>query len=68
MTTQKLLIIQVAVAAMVALAGCKKAQEVASPDCAALAKGGLSEAEQIELAKTCPRAGSPFKPSPVIKW
>jgi entry exclusion lipoprotein TrbK len=51
-----------------ALSGCGQRSDAASTDCAELATGKLSEARQIELAKKCPRAGPPFKPSPARKW
>jgi entry exclusion lipoprotein TrbK len=51
-----------------ALSGCGERSDVASPDCAELATGKLSEAQQIELAKKCPRAGTTFKPSPARNW
>ncbi|MFS2024870.1 entry exclusion lipoprotein TrbK [Massilia sp. CT11-137] len=52
-----------------ALSACSdRADTAASPNCAELATGKLSEAQQIELAKKCPRAGPPFKPSPARNW
>jgi entry exclusion lipoprotein TrbK len=51
-----------------AVSGCSQRSDIASPDCAELATGKLNEAQQIELAKKCPRAGPPFKPSPERKW
>lgn len=50
------------------LSACGNRSDIASPDCAELATGKLSEAQQIELAKKCPRAGAPFKPSPARNW
>lgn len=51
-----------------ALSGCGERSDIASSDCTELATGKLSEAQQIELAKKCPRAGPTFKPSPARKW
>jgi entry exclusion lipoprotein TrbK len=51
-----------------ALSACSDRADTASPNCAELATGKLSEAQQIELAKKCPRAGPSFKPSPVRNW
>ncbi|NIA56987.1 entry exclusion lipoprotein TrbK [Massilia sp. TW-1] len=52
-----------------ALSACSdRADTVASPNCVELATGKLSEAQQIELAKKCPRAGPSFKPSPARNW
>jgi len=54
--------------AAAALSGCSERSDVASANCAELATKKLSEAQQIELAKKCPRAGLPFKPSPARNW
>lgn len=51
-----------------ALSACTDRSGTASPDCAELATGKLSEVQQTELAKKCPRAGAPFKPSPARNW
>jgi entry exclusion lipoprotein TrbK len=52
-----------------ALSACSdRADSAASPNCAELATGKLSEAQQIELAKKCPRAGPSYKPSPIRNW
>ena len=51
-----------------ALSACTDRSDMASPDCAQLATGELSAAQQVELAKKCPRAGAPFKPSPARSW
>jgi entry exclusion lipoprotein TrbK len=50
------------------LSACSDGADIASPDCAELATGKISEAQQVELAKKCPRAGAPFKPSPARNW
>lgn len=50
------------------LSACGNRSGIASPDCAELATGKLSETQQIELAKKCPRAGPPVKPSPARNW
>lgn len=50
------------------LNGCSERSDVASANCVKLAAKNLSEAQQIELAKKCPRAGPPFKPSPARNW
>jgi entry exclusion lipoprotein TrbK len=51
-----------------ALSACGERSDVASSDCAELAKGKLSETQQVALAKKCPRAGPTFKPSPARNW
>jgi entry exclusion lipoprotein TrbK len=51
-----------------ALIGCGERSDIASADCAELAKAKLSETQQIDLAKKCPRAGPAFKPSPSRNW
>jgi entry exclusion lipoprotein TrbK len=51
-----------------ALSGCNERSGIASAGCAELAAKKLSEAQQIELAKKCPRAGPPFKSSPLRNW
>jgi entry exclusion lipoprotein TrbK len=50
------------------LSGCGQRSDIASTDCTELTAGRLSESQQIELAKKCPRAGPPFKPSPARNW
>lgn len=50
------------------LSACSDRSDIASPDCAALDAEKLSKVQQIELAKKCPRAGAPFKPSPARNW
>lgn len=50
------------------MSACGNRSDVASPDCAELATGKLSEAQQLKLAKKCPRAGPVFKPSPARNW